>query len=447
MNIHQLRSLQNKNLKRMIELCYKAHPYYQKYMKDNDLTPTDFKSVNDLARLPLISKTEYALDPESFRLNLELLPDLSLEEKTLSDILYTTGSTSNPTPFYDTAHDKLARLQHLFKSAQIAGIVPSDTVMNLFPLSTVTHQGPINASWATMTIGAKLLWGMTGRNYSNFPVHRRMTDAIDMIEDSKATVLWGITSYVRSILYEAERMGKNFSSVRLVLVMGEPCPSGTRKDMQERLKTLGSINPYINNGYGFTEMQAMAMECSDQDWRHQSTPEQYFFEILDPETRRKVPDGENGMLAISHLNRRGTVLLRYLVGDIVSLNHKICPECGRWEPRFVGTPYRADGVTKIKGILINPSILHEKMSLLFKRGLSEYQFVVGKREGESEPSIDSLILKIACAARDAKRLTREASELVVRTAEITPIIECKNIDYFSDISNNYKFSRFLDTRQ
>ena len=85
----------------MIELCYKAHPYYQKYMKDNDLTPTDFKSVNDLGRLPLISKTEYALDPESFRLNLELLPDLSLEEKTLSDILYTTGSTSNPTPFYD----------------------------------------------------------------------------------------------------------------------------------------------------------------------------------------------------------------------------------------------------------------------------------------------------------------------------------------------------------
>ena len=91
--------------------------------------------------------------------------------------------------------------------------------------------------------------------------------------------------------------------------------------------------------------------------------------------------------------------------------------------------------------------MFEKMSLLFKHGLSEYQFVVGKREGESEPSIDSLILKIACAARDAKRLTREASELVIRTTEITPVIECENVDYFSDISNNYKFSRFLDTRQ
>ena len=88
MNIYQLRALQNKNLKRMIELCYQAHPYYQKYMKDKGLTPLDFQSVNDLCKLPLISKTEYALDPESFRLNLKLLPELSLEEKTLSDIIY-----------------------------------------------------------------------------------------------------------------------------------------------------------------------------------------------------------------------------------------------------------------------------------------------------------------------------------------------------------------------
>ena len=32
---------------------------------------------------------------------------------------------------------------------------------------------------------------------------------------------------------------------------------------------------------------------------------------------RRLPDGESGMLAITHLHRRGTVLLRYLVGDIV----------------------------------------------------------------------------------------------------------------------------------
>ena len=43
------------------------------------------------------------------------------------------------------------------------------------------------------------------------------------------------------------------------------------------------------------------------------------------------------MLAITHLHRRGTVLLRYLVGDVVTLARAPCPHCGRDGERIVAT--------------------------------------------------------------------------------------------------------------
>ena len=54
-----------------------------------------------------------------------------------------------------------------------------------------------------------------------------------------------------------------------------------------------------------------------------------FHEVVDPDSGRRLPDGERGALAITHIKRRGTTLMRYLVGDIVSLEHGPCPHCGR----------------------------------------------------------------------------------------------------------------------
>ena len=68
------------------------------------------------------------------------------------------------------------------------------------------------------------------------------------------------------------------------MVMGEPCPPGMREDIRSRLESLGSSNPAISNGYGFTEMQAPAMECVELGPRHIAVPEQFHFEVVDIES-------------------------------------------------------------------------------------------------------------------------------------------------------------------
>ena len=74
----------------------------------------------------------------------------------VAGVIYTSGSSGKPTPFYDTVHDRFARIHHLGRVATIAGVGPQDTVMNLFPLSAVPHQGFLSAMWGAMAVGSKL---------------------------------------------------------------------------------------------------------------------------------------------------------------------------------------------------------------------------------------------------------------------------------------------------
>ncbi|MBM3933868.1 MAG: phenylacetate--CoA ligase [SAR202 cluster bacterium] len=446
-NVAKLRAQQNRSLGRMMDLVAQGHPHYQQIFRQHGLSPSDFRTAEDLRKLPLTRKTDWMADPDRFRMRLDGIPGLSLEETTIADIIYTTGSTGKPTPFYDTMHDRFARILHMKRVTQIAGIGPGDVVMNLFPLSSIPHQGFLSAMWGSQSVGARLVSGMTGREYPDFPIHNRMDHSIMMIERDRATVIWGIATYVRRLVMRAQELGKDFSSVRLAMVMGEPCPDGMRADIIARLKSLGSADPKVNNGYGFTEGQAPAVQCCDAVDMHFGAPEQYFLDVIDPKTEQPVPDGEKGMLSISHLNRRGTVLLRYVVGDMVVMTHETCARCGLTGPRFTMTPYRADGLFKVKGTLINPASIHDKLAQILTDGVTEYQVVITKEVADDPYSTDALMVRLACNERERERLERAAKSLVSSAVEITPKVEFLPEDAFSEIARGYKFKRFVDERK
>ncbi|GAC1354024.1 MAG: hypothetical protein NVSMB38_31320 [Ktedonobacteraceae bacterium] len=43
-------------------------------------------------------------------------------------------------------------------------------------------------------------------------------------------------------------------------------------------------------------------------------------------------DGERGLSTVTHLDRRGTVLLRYVTGVLNAISNETCPHCGRQGP-------------------------------------------------------------------------------------------------------------------
>jgi phenylacetate-coenzyme A ligase PaaK-like adenylate-forming protein len=430
---------------RQIDLVFQAHPYYIELFKKMGLTRGDIKGLDDLTKLPLTYKEAYIARPDDFRLDMERIPGAIREEKTLREIIFTTGSTSDPAPFYDTSYDHYARISQLKRTAEIAGITQEDTVMNLFPLTSVPHQGYLSAFYGTQALGAKLISGFGGSFDGGFGLIRRSGEAIEMIRKQKVTVLWGISFFLRRLIMAAQELGCDFSSVRLVMPMGEGCPAGMRDDIRRRITELGAEDVRILNGYGFTEMQGPSMECHEMKGYHLPKPARYFFEILDPETLEPMPEGEQGLVVMTHLDRRGTCLLRYVVGDVSSLSYQSCPECGRWEPRFTSTPTRVGGIVNVKGTLINIPTLYDVLSSI--DAIEEYEIIITRIDPSDPFSEDVILIRVACEEDQREALSGTVPEAVRRNLEVTPRVEFVPPDHYAGILTNYKFKKFRDDRQ
>jgi len=443
--IAELRAVQEERFMRQMDLVFKAHPYYTEVFKKNDLTREDIKGLDDLAKLPLTYKEDYLARPDDFRLDMDRISEATREEKTLWEIVFTAGSTSSPTAFYDTSYDHYARISQLKRTTEIAGITSQDTVINLFPLTSVPHQGYLSAYYGPQAVGAKLISGYGGSFDGGFGLIRRSGEAIEMIQKQRVTVLWGISFFLRRLVMVAQGLGADFSSVRLVMPMGESCPAGMRDDIRRRIADLGAEDVKILNGYGFTEMHGPSMECKEMKGFHLPKPARYFFEILDPATLEPVPDGEQGLVVMTHLDRRGTCLLRYVVGDICSISHKTCPLCGRWEPRFTSTPYRVGGIVKVKGTLVNVPALYEVLSKM--EAIEEYEIIVSQTDPSDPFSEDVIWIRVACEENERAELSRKVPEAVRRTLEVTPKVEFVAVDHYAGILKNYKFKRFRDERK
>ena len=147
------------------------------------------------------------------------------------------------------------------------------------------------------------------------------------------------------------------------------------------------------------------------------TPDLYYLEVVDPETGRRLPDGESGMLAITHLHRRGTVLLRYLVGDIVTLSREPCPHCGRIGERVVRTPRRTGSLVKCRGMLVNTDVVIDVLSAVEAIGVFQIVFMRDDAPG----AMDRMVIRIERDADDAglrERLIADVQKAVSLRPEV-----------------------------
>ena len=445
-NPAELREAQDRNFRRQMQLVFAAHPYYQASLEQAHLKPEDFQGLDDLEKLPLTYKTDYMKNPLAFRLN--PLPDMTPHERIIWDLSYTTGTTSGvPTPFYNTTYDYFGILHSLKKLCEITDIRATDCVMNLFPLTPVPHIGFLRTRDYATVVGASVVSALTGTPFATFPVHNSMDHAIKMIEQHRATVLSGIVSYVRRVVMRAEELGADFSSVRLASALGEPCPRGMREDMRRRLRNLGAKGDLmIGNALGFTEMQGSTGECVELGGGHNPAPDRFFFEVVDEQTGKRLADGERGLFVVTHLDRRGTVLLRYVLGDICAISNEACPHCGRIGQRVISNVIRTKELVKLKGTLVNPDVMKEAIATI--DGIDEYQIIFTKENLEDPYSLDKLVVRIATSTHEAAReqLVEALRQRMQEAAEMRPVIEFAQMSEIFDPSKTLKSTRVIDLR-
>jgi phenylacetate-coenzyme A ligase PaaK-like adenylate-forming protein len=446
----EIRSAQNTNLVKQMERLEKFSPFYREKFKEWGLDVKSIKTVDDLEKIPTTSKEDYMKDMgESFKLDRDFS---NIMEYILYEVTYTTGTTTGmPTRFYNTTYDMFSQSWMFRVGCKICYLEPTDHVMSLFPFHFIPHIGYYKTLHFAAATGMTLSFGFTGAQLPGFPynIHRPMQQAIEDIERKKTNVLCGIGSYIRRLIMTAEEQGRDFSHINKVQALGEAVPKGMRDDMRKRLQKMGAKEVFISNAFGFTESQTAFQECQELGGAHQGTPQMYYFEVVDEKGKRK-PDGEPGLLCITHLDRRGTCLLRYLVGDIVAITDKQCPHCGRNDQRIittVGSTYgtRTKELMKVKGTLINPEVMRDAVANT--PGVIEYQFVITKEKQDDPYSMDVIKLLVGTdKGADQGKLEIELKDKVKRAVELTPKIEFVPLSDIFNPGATLKATRVIDQR-
>lgn len=438
----KVRALQDRLLKETIELCYKYHPFYRSLMTREKLEPQHVQNCDELQRLPVTTKKDFLSDPEAFRLRGD---DLPLEVQVLWKVIYTTGTTSGkPAPIYVPAFDNFAYLFACARRQELVDIRTTDVLANLFPLTSFPMGAYSRSADEAAAAGASIVFAHTGRSEGGFPVHHSLDEAVGLIERHRATILWGVAGYVRRVLVRARELGADFRSVRMAMITGEASSTAMRADMRRRMAELGCADTKLLNRYGSTEQGGSMVECQEGSGFHSLAPDQIFHEVVEDESGRRLPEGKTGVLCFTHIYRRGTVFLRYLVGDVVSMTTASCPHCGRTCPRISSEPVRSGDIVKIKGTLVNLQVLKDELDRF--PNIEEYQIVVRPLDPNDEFSMDDLVIRLAGSA-DREETASAVIERATRLVHVRPRIEFADRDAIFNPLIESKPRRVIDSRK
>lgn len=347
-----MRKLQDEKLVRQVRHVWDNVPYYRKKMEKKGLTPDDIKGIEDLSKLPLISKADLR---ESYPYGL-----LGMPLKDCVRIQSTSGTTGKRVVAFYTQHDI-----DLWEDCTARAIVAA---------------GGTNEDVCQVSYGYGLFTGGPGLNGGShkvgcltIPTSSGNTDRqIMFIRDLNATILCCTPSYAAYLGERMKEMGMTPEDIPLKagIFGAEAWSEEMRQDIQ---KTLG-IKAY--DIYGLTELSGpgVAFECSEQHGMH-INEDHFYPEIIDPETEEVLPLGAEGELVFTSLDKEAYPLLRYRTRDICSLTRETC-SCGRTLIKMTKPKGRTDDMLIIRGVNVFPSQIE---TVLINHGYAaNYQIVVGR---------------------------------------------------------------------
>ena len=432
-----INSLQNEKLIKQFELIAKYHSFYKERSQKLGL---ELSSVNlsNLDDFPVTSKADLAENFDNFQLQ---LPDEFSDP--IWDIAYTSGSTSKPIPIYQTSRDFRTILLTQRRMAEIRGMNSEDRILNLYPLTQYPHGAWTRANHAAATIGAYVACGMSGSSDGEFGATRSLSEVAQLAERIEATVFWGVPSYVKKVLDQIKKENLTIPKLRMIAVSGEACSAQMKSSLIE-LAALVGADVQISNSLGASELQCGLVECKDGAGFHNPAPELFYFSVLD-NAGREVNEDTFGTLAVTHLDRRGTTLIKYLLGDQVRLTRAACPECGRAGGRIIAHQGRAGTLIKIRGQLVDCAVLERCVSEF--PGVFDYMILVSKENPLDGLSED--LINIEIATKDGEQSEEFASTLaaqIKREINVSTKITLVEIGNLHVENVSIKTTKFRDER-
>lgn len=347
----KIRELQDERLVKQVKHVWDNVPYYRKKMEEKGVTPDDIKGVDDLHKLPFLSKADLR-DAYPYGL-------LAAPLKDCVRIQSTSGTTGRRVVAFYTQHDIDLWEDCCARAIVAAGGTNEDVVQ-------------IAYGYGLFTGGAGLHGGSHKVGSLTLPMSSGNTDRqLQFMIDLQSTILCCTPSYAA---YLAESIHERGLRDKIKLKAGIFGAEAWSEKMRQEIQNQLGIKAY--DIYGLTEISGpgVAFECSDQKGMH-INEDHFIAEIIDPDTDEVLPDGTQGELVFTSITKEAFPLLRYRTRDICVLTREKC-SCGRTLVKMCKPMGRSDDMLIVKGVNVFPSQIE---TVLIEQGYqANYQIIVDR---------------------------------------------------------------------
>lgn len=351
MPLDELQKLQSERLKEQVKHVYENVAPYRKKMDEMGVKPEDINGIEDLHKLPFITKDDLR---DEYPYGYVAVP---LDE--CVRIQSTSGTTGRRVVAFYTKEDIEVWEDCCARAIVAAGGSNKD----------VCH---VCYGYGLFTGGPGLNGGSHKVGCLTLPMSSGNTERqLQFMEDLGSTIICCTPSYALN-LGEAikEKDIKDKIKLKAGIFGAEPWTEEMRHDIEDAL----GIKAY--DIYGLTEISGpgVSFECEAQAGMH-IQEDHFIAEIIDPDTGEVLPEGSVGELVFSCITKKAFPLLRYRTRDLCILTREKC-SCGRTHVRMKKPTGRSDDMMVIKGVNVWPSQIE---TVILNQGYqANYQIVVDR---------------------------------------------------------------------
>ncbi len=347
----QLHALQSERLVKQIRHVWENVPYYRQKMEEKGVTPEDIHGIEDLHKLPFLSKSDLR-DAYPYGLLAEPL-------SSCVRIQSTSGTTGRRVVAFYTQHDIDLWEDCCARAIVAAGGTNQDVCQVCYGYGLFTGGPGLNGG--SHKVGCLTLPMSSGNTERQ----------LQFMTDLQATILCCTPSYAAYLGESAIEMGlRDKLHLKAGIFGAEAWTEEMRHDIEQKL----GIKAY--DIYGLTELSGpgVAFECEEQHGMH-ICEDHFIAEIIDPNTEEVLPYGQKGELVFTSITKEAFPMIRYRTRDICVLNAEPC-SCGRTHIRMSKPMGRSDDMLIIRGVNVFPSQIE---TVLLNQGMpANYQIIVDR---------------------------------------------------------------------
>lgn len=419
MPVEQLQKLQSERLVAQVKHVYENVAFYKERMDEAGIKPEDIKGIEDLHKLPFITKDDLR-DQYPYGL-------LGVPVSDCVRIQSTSGTTGRRVVAFYTQDDVDLWDTCCARALVAAGGTKDDVVHVSYGYGLFTGGPGLNG-------GSHKLGSLT------LPMSSGNTDRqLQFMTDLGSTILCCTPSYAA---YLGESIAERGIKDKIKLKAGIFGAEAWTEEMRHNIEEALGIKAY--DIYGLTEISGpgVSFECEEQRGMH-INEDHFIAEIINPKTGEVLPEGEKGELVFTCLTKKAFPLMRYRTRDICVLSRKEC-SCGRTHIRMSKPLGRSDDMMVVKGVNVFPSQIE---TVLLNDGYeANYQLIVDRVGNSDTIDCDVEWLADNAPVDDADKAAREKKLVADLKSMLGIVVKVRLVEPKSIPRSEGKAVRIIDKR-